>query len=184
MLELKNITVKFGDNTVIDNFSCDLSEYKIIALCGKSGCGKTTLLNVIAGLLKQNSGEVVTDLNCSYMFQQPRLFPHLSALENVNVVLSDKKETFDASREILQKVGFYDFDKKPDELSGGMRQRVALARTLAYDAKLLLLDEPLSALDSESREKLLDVIKKDGRQVIFVTHNDDDTRIADYVINM
>lgn len=184
MLKLDNITVKYGDNTVIDNFSIDLSEHNVIALVGPSGCGKTTLLNAIAGLVPLDSGEIITDKKIGFMFQEPRLFLHLTALQNVNAVLSDKKETLDKAKKALETVGFFDFDKYPHELSGGMQQRVALARTLVSDSELLLLDEPFSALDSESKEKLLDLIKKDGRQTVFVTHDQNDTKIADKIVEM
>ena len=103
MLKLNNITVKFGKSTVINNFSCDLSNSRITAICGPSGCGKTTLLRVICGLEKPHSGSVNTDKTFSCVFQDSALFPHLTALENVNVVLSDKKETLHRSKEFLQK---------------------------------------------------------------------------------
>lgn len=184
MLKLDNITVKYGDNTVIDNLSIDLSEHNVIALVGPSGCGKTTLLNAIAGFVPLDNGKIITDKKISFMFQEPRLFWHLTALQNVNVVLSDKKETLDKAKKALEAVGFFDFDKYPHELSGGMQQRVALARTLVSDGELLLLDEPFSALDPESKSKLLDLVKKDGRQIVFVTHDPNDTKIADKIIEM
>ncbi|MBQ8605738.1 MAG: ABC transporter ATP-binding protein [Clostridia bacterium] len=184
MLRLDNITVKFGESTVLENFSTDLSDSRIVAIVGPSGCGKTTLLNVISGLLKPNSGRVTTDESFVVMFQEPRLFPHLTALENVNVVLSDKKETYPLAKELLLRVGITDFDKYPDELSGGMKQRVALARTLAGKASTLILDEPFASLDSDSRSELLEIVKKDGRRVIFVTHDMDDIKIADKIIKL
>lgn len=183
MIALENITVKFGKNKAVENFSFDFSDYDIVALCGPSGCGKTTILNVIAGLLKPSSGKVIGEYTPLYMFQQPRLFPHLNALENVNVVLEDNKSTVDQAKKMLEKVGFTDFDKYPDELSGGMKQRVALARTLAPKGDLLLLDEPFSALDTDSKAELLQIVKNDGRKVIFVTHDPEDAKIADYIIN-
>ena len=184
MLTFDNVTVGFGKNTVLDNFSFDLTKYNCIAICGPSGCGKTTILNVIAGFVKPKSGTIICDYTPVYMFQQPRLFPYLTALENVNVVLSDKKSTVEYAKGILEKVGITDFNKYPDELSGGMKQRVALARTLAGKGDLLLLDEPFSALDDESRFELLNIVKNDGRKVIFVTHNIEDTKIADFVLKL
>jgi ABC-type nitrate/sulfonate/bicarbonate transport system ATPase subunit len=184
MLKISNLTVKFKDNTVLDNYSCDLSDSRVTAICGPSGRGKTTLLNVIAGFVKADEGQVKSEYTPVYMFQKPRLFPYLTALENVNVVLSDKKETLDEAKSLLMKVGFYDFDKYPDQLSGGMQQRVALARTLAGKGDLLLLDEPFASLDKKSREELLDVVLADGRKVIFVTHNLEDAKLADKIIEL
>ena len=184
MLIIDGITVTYGENKVLNNFSADLSQFAITALCGPSGCGKTTLLNVIAGFVKPQSGSIKTDKTPVLMFQQPRLFPWLTAIQNVNAVLSDKKETLPTARQMLEKAGFFDFDKYPDQLSGGMQQRVALARTLASSGELLLLDEPFSALDADSKQALLQLIKNDGRQMIFVTHDPADAVIADKIINM
>ena len=182
MLEINNLTVKFADKKILDSFSIDLSDYNFIALFGPSGCGKTTLLNVIAGINKKYDGYIKNDHIPVYMFQEPRLFPYLTALENVNVVLSDNKDTLEMAKEFLLKVGFSDFDKFPDELSGGMKQRVSLARTLAGNGDLLLLDEPFSALDNESKKDLFKVLREDGRKVIFVTHNIADLGYADKIV--
>lgn len=184
MLIIDGITVKYGENTVLDSFFADLSQAGITALCGPSGCGKTTLLNVVAGFVKPQIGDVKTDKTPAFMFQQPRLFPWLTALQNVNVVLDDNKDSLPKAKRMLEMLGFFDFDKYPAELSGGMQQRVALARTLVSDGDLLLLDEPLSALDKQSKQKLLQIIKNDGRQILFVTHDPEDTIIADKIINM
>ncbi len=184
MLKLENITVRYGDNTVIDNFSIDLSNSNITAIVGESGSGKTTLLNAIAGNVKLNSGKVVCDKKISFMFQEPRLFPWLTALQNVNVVLNDDITTVDTAKTMLDYVGINDYDKYPDELSGGMKQRVALARALVYDADLLVLDEPFSSVDAQNRRALLQLLKSDGRQIVFVTHNSEDTIIADTVITL
>ena len=183
MLIFDKVSISFDNTPVITDFSKDLSDSRIIAFTGASGCGKTTLLNAIAGLVKYG-GKIISDKKPVYMFQEPRLFPWLTALENVNAVLSGKKETLEKAKSMLEKTGFYDFDKYPDELSGGMQKRVALARTLAADGDLLLLDEPLSALDDKSRKELLEVIKNDGRQTIMVTHNLSDTSIADEIVNI
>lgn len=183
MTVFDGVTVKYGKKTVLDRFSADLSENKVTAIVGPSGCGKTTLLSVAAGLIKPNSGRFLCDTQVSVMFQEPRLFPWLTAVENVTAVL-EKGESDVKAREALCSVGFDDFEKYPHELSGGMKQRVALARALAYKSGLLLLDEPFSALDTLSRRELLRVIVNDGRQIIFVTHNEDDTFVADRVITV
>ena len=180
----ENVTVKYGKKTVLDGFFADLSDSRITAVTGPSGCGKTTLLSVAAGIIRPYSGKFVCDKKISVMFQEPRLFPWLTALENVNAVLEDNKTSLAYAKEVLMKVGITDFDKYPSELSGGMKQRVAFARALAYDSGLLLLDEPFSALDNESRRAMLELVAADKRKVIFVTHNDDDTYIADKVLEM
>ena len=184
MLIFDKVSIAFDGKNVITDFSKDLSVPHITVFRGPSGCGKTTLLNAIAGLVKLDSGRIITDKKPAYMFQEPRLFPWLTALENVNAVLSGKKETLEKAKSMLEKTGFYDFDKYPDELSGGMQKRVALARTLASDGDLLLLDEPLSALDEKSRTELLEVIKNDKRQIIIVSHDMTDTSIADEIVEI
>jgi NitT/TauT family transport system ATP-binding protein len=175
MIELKNITVKFDTTTVLKDFSLSVEKGEHIALMGSSGSGKTTVLKLIAGLLQPNNGEInVSTDKISYMFQEPRLAPWLTAAENINLVLGDTTESLPEATKWLKKLGMEDAaDKFPHELSGGMQQRVALARALAYNGELLLLDEPLSALDESLAETLLAFIKQyaQDKTVIFVTHS-------------
>ena len=175
MIELKNITVKFDTTTVLKDFSLSVEKGEHIALMGSSGSGKTTVLKLIAGLLQPNNGEInVSTDKISYMFQEPRLAPWLTAAENINLVLGDTAESLPEVTKWLKKLGMEDAaDKFPHELSGGMQQRVALARALAYNGELLLLDEPLSALDESLAETLLAFIKQyaQDKTVIFVTHS-------------
>lgn len=184
MLKFENVTVSYGKDSVIESFSADLSDSRITALTGPSGSGKTTLLSVAAGIIKPKSGAFLCDKKASVMFQEPRLFPWLTALENVSVVLNDDDTARERAENALLSVGITDTGKYPSELSGGMKQRVAFARALAYNSGLLLLDEPFSALDSENRRELLRLLQNDGRQVIFVTHNDEEALIADRVIEL
>ena len=175
MIELKNITVKFDTTTVLKDFSLTATKGEHIALMGPSGSGKTTVLKLIANLIHPNTGEVkVSTDKISYMFQEPRLAPWLSAAENVNLVLGDNAESLPEAVKWLKKLGMEDaIDKYPHELSGGMQQRVALARALAFNGDLLLLDEPLSAIDEDLAEELLEYIKlyaKD-KTVVLVTHS-------------
>ena len=158
MIELKNITVKFDTTTVLKDFSLTATKGEHIALMGPSGSGKTTVLKLIANLIHPNTGEVkVSTDKISYMFQEPRLAPWLSAAENVNLVLGDNAESLPEAVKWLKKLGMEDaIDKYPHELSGGMQQRVALARALAFNGDLLLLDEPLSAIDEDLAEELLE----------------------------
>ena len=175
MIELRNITVKFDTTTVLKDFSLSVEKGEHIALMGSSGSGKTTVLKLIAGLLQPNNGEIKVSTNkISYMFQEPRLAPWLTAAENINLVLGDTAESLPEAIKWLKKLGMEDAaDKFPHELSGGMQQRVALARALAYNGELLLLDEPLSALDESLAETLLAFIKQyaQDKTVIFVTHS-------------
>lgn len=127
---------------MLDGFSADLSESRIIAVKGPSGCGKTTLLSVAAGIVKPCKGRFVCDKKISVMFQEPRLFPWLTARENITAVLHDRDKNSGYAERLLESVGISDFDKYPGQLSGGMKQRVSFARALAYDGELLLLDEP------------------------------------------
>ena len=184
MLCFENVTVKYGDKTVLDGFSAELSESRIIVVKGPSGCGKTTLLSVAAGIVKPCKGRFVCDKKISVMFQEPQLFPWLTARENITAVLHDCDKNSGYAERILESVGISEFDKYPGQLSGGMKQRVSFARALAYDGELLLLDEPFSALDAENRRCMLELLAADGRQVMFVTHDDGDIYIADKIIEL
>ena len=164
MPRLHNVSVTFVDGklkkTVLDNVSLELPEGKITAIMGPSGCGKTTLLRLLSGLISPTSGNVTRETErISFLFQDTALLPWLTALENVNLVLSDGAATRPLAREWLGRVGLADeADTYPSALSGGMKQRVALARALAVDADLLLLDEPFRGLDDDLRERMLDLI--------------------------
>lgn len=175
MIELNNVSVKYGNYHVLNNFTLVLPKGEHIAVMGPSGSGKTTLLKLIAGLERPTNGKIRCNAKrIAYMFQEPRLVPWLTTAENVNLVLGDSSETLPQAIQWLDKLGLGDsVDKYPSELSGGMQQRTALARTLAYDGDLLLLDEPLSALDEDTAEELLFLIKEYAKDktVIWVTHS-------------
>ena len=177
MIELKNICKKFGENVVLEGFSLKLSAGDKIALMGASGCGKTTLLHIAAGLTKADSGSVERTGEFALMFQEPRLLSGCNAKENITAILpKDKHELAD---KYLSAVGLADAtDKYPHELSGGMAQRVAFARFLAFaeetDAGILLLDEPFSALDSDTADKMLSLLDKfaESKTLLIVTHDE------------
>ena len=181
-IKIRNLTKRFEEKLVLDSFSLELPERGIFALVGDSGIGKTTLLRLIAGLDKDYSGEIVSDgdFSLSMAFQEHRLFPSLTALENVVFAVSDGKDkaVFDNARKMLLSLGLTESDLLlyPEQLSGGMKQRISVARALLYDAKILLLDEPTKELDHNNRTLLLDMIKSEGerRLVIIATHNEDD----------
>ena len=189
MIEIKNITKKHGDQTVLEGFSLNLKKGSKTVITGESGIGKTTLLRIISGLEKPDGGEVISDERVAVMFQEPRLLPWKTALENLLSVLP--KGQFSLADKYLSAVGLdEDKNKFPHELSGGMAQRVALARLLAFaeadNSTLLILDEPFSALDGETARKMLALIKdfSESKTVLIVAHHLPDLAFADKVVTL
>lgn len=181
MLKVKNLTKKFDKKSIFDNFSYSFSDKGCYALVGESGIGKTTLLRIISGLDKDYSGEVVTDSKeCSFAFQEYRLFPELTAVQNVIFAISDtnNEADFDKAKTMLKKLGFVEEEIKllPRELSGGMKQRVSLARAFLYDAPILILDEPTKELDEANALIVREIIREESKRrlVIVVSHNKED----------
>lgn len=173
MLELKDVSLSFGALEVLRGASLTLWQGERIAITGPSGCGKTSLLHVIAGLLHPDSGLVRNRAaRTACVFQEPRLLPWLSAEENVSIVMPHGTQGQDALM-LLKKLGLADSaEKHPCELSGGMQQRAALARALAYAPDLLLLDEPFRALDAASKALAIDAVNERADcAVILVTHS-------------
>ncbi|MHA7270786.1 ABC transporter ATP-binding protein [Arthrobacter sp. HLT1-20] len=179
---LENLGKRFGDGApVLDDVSATVYQGEFVALLGASGCGKSTLLNIISGLDVPSSGALeVPEDGAAFMFQDSALFPWLTAQGNVELALKlrgvGKAERKVRAGELLDLVNLgHSVNKRPHELSGGMRQRVALARSLAQDKPLLLMDEPFAALDAITRDLLHNELeriwKETGRTIIFVTHN-------------
>ncbi|MGM9834832.1 MAG: ABC transporter ATP-binding protein [Bacilli bacterium] len=186
ILDIKNLSKKYntvdGEVQAIDNINLEVKEGEVLAIVGSSGCGKSTLLSILAGLDNASSGCVCfkNNDNIGYMLQQDALLPWLSIYENAILGLKinhiNDKEHLDYVNNLLKMYDLYDFkDKKPSSLSGGMKQRVALIRTLALKPKILLLDEPFSALDYQTRLVISDdvykVAKENNITVIIVTHD-------------
>ena len=189
-MRLKNIKKSYGDKVIFDNFDIKFEQCKITAVLGRSGCGKTTLLNIICGST-DFAGEVERPDKISYIFQSQRLVPNLTVYKNLEYVLSyirDKNEKNKRIEEVLRMVEMYDErGKYPSQLSGGMAQRVSLARAFVYDAPLMLMDEPFKGLDVSLKKRIIDVFKKlyerDKRTVVFVTHDIDEALfLADRII--
>lgn len=179
MICIKNLTVSYGGAPVLQDCSLHVPRGGRVALMGPSGCGKTTLINAIAGLIRPDSGQIEVGGAVSYVFQEPALFPWLTALENVNVVLSDSRETLPRAEEWLRAVELSDSgDKYPHELSGGQKQRVAICRALAFGGDILLLDEPLKGLDMALRDKVAALIlrESEGKTLLLVTHDEAEAR--------
>ena len=187
LLEINNISKTFntlnGEINAIKSISFDVNNEDFIAIVGSSGCGKSTLLNIISGLLKKTNGTIKfykENPIIGYMLQEDALLPYLNILDNATLGLSLKKiktkENIEYTKRLLETYGLKDFiHKYPKELSGGMKQRVALIRTLAIKPDILLLDEPFSALDYQSRlsvsEDVYNIIKKEKKTVIMITHD-------------
>lgn len=183
-LEMKNVKKTFyteiGALDVLDDISFDLEEGEIIAIVGPSGSGKSTLLNIISKLLDPTEGEIIVDGDIGYMFQRDHLFNWRTVWKNILIGLEIKKDMDDQKlekiKDLLKKYDLSDFiNNYPQELSGGMRQRIALIRTLATDPDVLLLDEPFSALDYQTRIIVSDdihrMIKDSHVSAILVTHD-------------
>ena len=187
-VEVKNISKKYGQVEALRNMSLNFPKGQLTSLLGPSGCGKTTLLKIIAGLIAPDSGEVIINNSIitkpgpdrAFVFQDFALMPWASVIKNVAFGLElkgiNKSEREDIAKKYISDVGLNGFENNfPHELSGGMKQRVGLARALSVNAEILLMDEPFSAVDEQTRrrlqEDLLELIKKEKKTFIFVTHS-------------
>ncbi len=191
MLEFRDVSFSYGKKKIFDRFSMELKSGEILALMGPSGKGKTTLLSLAAGILRPQSGFVISDVErISYAFQEPRLFPWCTVKENLAAPLPRNGERDAQIREVLSFVGLSDAASLyPDELSGGMKSRVSLARAMLFGGELYLLDEPFAALDEETRIELCEILKehlhKAHASAIFVTHQRSDAeRLADRILEI
>ena len=189
MLELKNIVKKYGNNVILDDISLQIKKGEIVSILGPSGSGKTTLLNLILGITDISSGKIIYDgeditnvplekRGFNIVFQDYALFPNLTAYENIVYGLRNKPgiSTEQDVQDFIHLLGLEEhLNKRISQLSGGQKQRVALARTMVMKPKILLLDEPLSALDGVIKESFKSKIKEIAREfsltTIIVTHD-------------
>ena len=169
-----------GENKVLDDISFDINEQEIVALLGPSGCGKSTILNIISALESPSEGELILGAKLGYMFQKDNLLPWRNIFNNVllglEVTKQKNQENIDYAITLLKKYDLINFKNYyPNELSGGMRQRVSLIRTLVLKPDLLLLDEPFSALDAQTKltvqNDVFNIIKTEKKSALIVTHD-------------
>ena len=183
---------KQSQNLIFKNLNFTIKKGQFISFFGPSGCGKTTLLNIISGLDKDFDGSVqtykdATNSNISYMFQAPRLFPWLTAIENIKYPIKKRKNCEKIAFELIKKIGLEKYKNQyPNKLSGGMQRRIALARAFAPNPDILLLDEPFISIDKKVsnllRKLLVKLWKKNKPIIIFVTHDlDEAIELADRI---
>ena len=184
IIRIENINKRYGDNIIFEDFQIDFYENKINCILGKSGCGKTTLLNIISGVVKNDESDFkgIEDLGVSYIFQDDRLIDWLSVEDNIKLVIK-KHYSEDKVNELCEKylklVGIYEYKNYyPQRLSGGMRQRVNIARAFIYPSKIIIMDEPFKSIDIKNKQIIMENFKKileeDNRTVLFVTHDIDE----------
>lgn len=191
MISIQGVSKHYGSFQALEQVDLDVAQGEFVVLLGASGCGKSTLLNLITGFDDPTSGRIVVngrpvnkvDPNCGMVFQQYALFPWLTVLENVGFGLKmkgvPKARRNEVAQRFVEMVGLKGFeDRFPSALSGGMRQRVSIARVLANDPDVILLDEPFAALDAMTRQvlqdELLRIYEKSRKTIVFITHSIDE----------
>ena len=181
---IDNVNIKFDNKIIYENFSIDFEDNKINCIVGASGCGKTTLLNYICDCLLKNNIKV------SYVFQEDRLIPWKSIFDNLRLVIKNKHNKEDINKKIDDILNILDIKEAkflyPDELSGGMKQKVNIARALLYDFNVLLLDEPFRSLDIKIKNSIMNLIRTISKEkeitIILVSHNKDEVKaLADNI---
>ena len=192
-LKLQNLTAAYDQEIVLKKMNLEVKQGELLSLLGSSGCGKTTTLRIVSGFLKQREGSVFlegkeiskthpSERGFGYVFQNYALFPHLNVFDNVTFGINNLKNKTLIAKDLLKLFKIDSHEKKfPNELSGGEQQRVALARSLAPNPKILLLDEPFNGLDEKLREDLYQetktIIKDKNITVLMVSHNKQEAKI-------
>ncbi|MCT4633836.1 MAG: ABC transporter ATP-binding protein [Firmicutes bacterium] len=181
MIRLENINMNYGKGDIFSDLTFKIEKNKVTTIIGESGCGKTTILNIIAGIVKTFRGDIISDedIEISYMFQESRLLPWKTVYENIRFVLKDnvpENQVEDRIAKALEIVNMQEHrNEYPNNLSGGMKQRVALARSIAFPSNIILMDEPFSGLDYYRKVQLIDdfnrMVKDINKTIILVTHD-------------
>ncbi len=187
-LKVLNVSKSYETLKVLDGVSFSVDDGKFVCIIGESGCGKTTMLKIIAGIEDSDSGEIVFDsgTKIGFVFQDDRLLPWKTVYENIMFAVKAAKMDVRVVKRVIELVGLSGFENYyPKQLSGGMRQRAGIARALAIQPNLLLMDEPFANLDAQTRERmqeeLLKIVK--GKTVVFVTHSIDEALfLADRIV--
>jgi len=181
IIRIENINKRYDDNIIFENFKIDFYENKINCILGKSGCGKTTLLNIISGVIQNDTKDFkgIENVGISYIFQDDRLIEWLTVEDNIKLVIKkhyNEKEINELCDKYLKLVGIYEYKNYyPQRLSGGIRQRVNIARAFIYPSKIIIMDEPFKSIDIKNKMIIMDnfkeILQKDNRTVLFVTHD-------------
>lgn len=185
MIKINNLSKKFNDKTIFDNFNFNIEENKITCILGPSGIGKTTLVKLLTGLDTYDSGEIqgMNNKEFSYIFQEPRLLPWLNVYDNIDFVLKGVFSEFqERNNVIMDNLSLVDLDSSinmyPEELSGGMMQRLSIARAFSYPSQILFMDEPFSGLDIKLKMSVMNSFRsiwsKSSKTVIYITHDIDE----------
>ena len=171
-IRVDHISKSYKDKIVFDDFSIDLPAHWIVGLSGPSGCGKTTFLHILAGLIAFDSGSItgISGKRTGVVFQEDRLLPWLTAAENLDLVIKNQAKT----TKLLEEIQLSDYsDYYPSEMSGGMKRRISLARALAFDCDLLLMDEPFQGLDDVLKDNMHKLVLREAQSkpVLLVSHD-------------
>lgn len=178
MIEVKNLSFSYGDKHLFENFNLTVADGECVCITGKSGCGKTTLLNIISGIEKIQKGTVNAPEKISYVFQRDRLVPHMSIIKNIEICIPKIKKA--SALSLLKEAGLEkEKDCYPSELSGGMNRRAAIIRAVAYGGDAVLLDEPFNGLDFATKKIMAEIIKREfkGKSIIMVSHIAEDAEL-------
>ena len=182
-ITVANLGKSFGSEQVLNGFSCVVSEGKTSYIMGKSGCGKTTLLNILLGLVKKDTGNItgLKGKKVSAIFQENRLCEHLNAVQNIKLVTGDIYTDLQITTKLNSVCLHGDSLTKPvSELSGGMRRRVSIIRAILVNADVFFMDEPFKGIDEDTKKTVFEIIRKDlqGKTVVMITHDITDTQFA------
>lgn len=178
-IKVINLNKKFGSNIVLNNFNAEFEEKQINCIMGKSGCGKTTLINILIGFIKYDSGQILglDKKNFSIVFQEDRLCDRLNAIKNIRLVCN-KSITDEKIKRHLYLVGLENINIPVFKLSGGMKRRIAIVRSIMYNGDIIIMDEPFKGLDKNTKTNVINYIKNNATEktLLIITHNIDEVK--------